>query len=199
MDLVAGAVEESGIDEDNARFRGADTFLQIDRCPALFIHDSHLDGIGRQPQNILNRAEDFVGKGNFVRAMHFWLYDIHGPCGRIPPGLQIRQCPGNRHERIHDPFWNVASIRQLDRRICHQVTDIAHKHQGAGLQMSRAAISSDIGDIIGKPAGDITPAFGKAFLERAAHQTKPVCVGTKLVLSIDSCHRILAVHDAGQR
>ena len=33
--------------------------------------------------------------------------------------------------RIHDPFGDLTAIGQKDRRVSHQVTDIAHEQQAA--------------------------------------------------------------------
>ena len=198
MNLIASAVEEPGIDEDNARFRGTNTFLQIDRCPAFLIHDSHLDGVGRQSQHLFNGAEDVTGKGHLIGPMHLRLHDIDRPGSRIAPRLQIGQRRGDGHERIHDAFGNVAAIGQPDRRVGHQMANIANQHQRPCLEVRRAAIGSAIGNIVSKLAGDAAPTLGKCFLQRAAHQAKPVGIGQKLVLGIDRCHRILAIHDAGQ-
>ena len=79
------------------------------------------------------------------------------------------------------------------------MTDVAHEHQGTGLQAGGAAVSGGVGDVVGKPAGHRAPALIESLLERAAHQAKPVGIGENLVLGIDRRHRILAVHDARQR
>ena len=43
MNLVARAIEKAGIDENHPRFGGADTFFQIHRGAAFFIHNSHFE------------------------------------------------------------------------------------------------------------------------------------------------------------
>jgi len=47
--LVAGAVEETGVDEGHARRCGGDAGAQVHAGAALLVHDAELDGVGRQP------------------------------------------------------------------------------------------------------------------------------------------------------
>ena len=54
VDLVAGAIEEAGIDEDKRDLRRADAFLEIDRGPPLLVHEADLDGVARQTQHVLH-------------------------------------------------------------------------------------------------------------------------------------------------
>jgi hypothetical protein len=48
VDLVAGAVEEAGVDEHDAVPRGGDAGGQIGAGAALFIHHAHLHGVAGQ-------------------------------------------------------------------------------------------------------------------------------------------------------
>ena len=56
-------------------------------------------------------------------------------------------------DSIHQPFRNLAAIGQTDRRIGHQMANIAHKHQAAAGQAFGCAIAVCIGLILGKLAG----------------------------------------------
>jgi hypothetical protein len=53
VDLVPGAVQESGVDEGDPRLRRTDGFGQVDRGSAFLVHDADLHGIGGQLQNLL--------------------------------------------------------------------------------------------------------------------------------------------------
>ena len=94
VDLVAGAVEEAGVDEDDAVLRGADAGLEIDGGAALLVHDAHLDGVARQAQSVLDPVEQVVGEGHFLRPVHLGLHDIDasrcGCCGVALP--RFRSC-----------------------------------------------------------------------------------------------------------
>jgi hypothetical protein len=56
VDLVAGAVEEAGVDEHNTLAGSADAFLEVDGGAALLVHDAHLDGVGRHAESCLDAA-----------------------------------------------------------------------------------------------------------------------------------------------
>ena len=60
VDLVAGAVEEAGVDEEDAVLRGADRFLQVQRRAPLLVHDAHLQREARQPERLLDAPEQLV-------------------------------------------------------------------------------------------------------------------------------------------
>ncbi|OMQ40209.1 hypothetical protein BKP54_28915 [Ensifer sp. 1H6] len=76
VDLVAGAIEETGVDEDDAFARGADALLEIDRRAALLVHDAHLHGVGGHAECRLDAREDLAGESDFFRPMHLRLDDI---------------------------------------------------------------------------------------------------------------------------
>ena len=76
VDLVAGPIEETRIDEKHPRFNGTDAFLQIDRRAPLLIHEADLDGVARQRQHVLDGGEQIVGERDFVRAVHLRLDDV---------------------------------------------------------------------------------------------------------------------------
>src|SRR5690606_41973569 len=67
MDLVARAVEEPGIDEEDAMARFVDGSLEIGRGAALLVHDADLDGVGGQPQRVFHRGEDGAGDRKSTR------------------------------------------------------------------------------------------------------------------------------------
>ena len=47
VDLVAGAVEEAGVDEHDAVARGVDAGREVGAGAALLVHDADLDGVAR--------------------------------------------------------------------------------------------------------------------------------------------------------
>ncbi len=57
MDLVAGAVEEAGVDEADALGGVLDAGLEVDRGAALLVHDADLHGVFRQSEHLLDFAE----------------------------------------------------------------------------------------------------------------------------------------------
>ncbi len=76
VDLIAGAVEETGVDEKDAVFYGANTFFQIHGGAAFFIHHTNFDRVALETKHIFDGIEQVVGKRHFFRAMHFGLDDV---------------------------------------------------------------------------------------------------------------------------
>jgi hypothetical protein len=57
VDLVAGAVEEAGVDEGDAVLRGADALLEVDAGAPLLVHDAELHRVARQAQHRSTRVK----------------------------------------------------------------------------------------------------------------------------------------------
>src|SRR3546814_15090118 len=76
MHLVAGAVEEAGVDEHHPRLGGADALLEVDGGPPLLVHDPHLEGVARDPDGVLDAGEQLVGEGDLLRSVHLRLDDV---------------------------------------------------------------------------------------------------------------------------
>ena len=85
--------------------------------------------------------------------MQFWLDDIDRAGQRIALVSKIRQGAGNGHKRIHDAFGNLFAIRHGDRRIGHEMPDIAHQHQCPSTQLFLLAIRGNIGFVTMQLAG----------------------------------------------
>ena len=93
VDLVAGAVEEAGVDEHHAILRRVDARLQVDRGAPLLVHDAHLQRVAREAQHVLDAREDRVGECHLLGAVHLRLDDIDraGPAVAQRP-LPFRSC-----------------------------------------------------------------------------------------------------------
>ncbi|MNV16865.1 hypothetical protein D3C71_1076360 [compost metagenome] len=76
MHLVAGAVQEAGVDESHAARCGGDAGLEVDGRAALFVHDAELHGAVGQAQQLLDAAEQLGRKADFGRAVHLGLDDV---------------------------------------------------------------------------------------------------------------------------
>ena len=77
--------------------------------------------------------------------------------------------------------------------------DIAHQHQRPALDRERLAVGRRVGEVVIHLAGDGLAALLEGLLEIALHQPEPVAIDERLVGGIDGSHRVLAVHDGGQR
>ena len=200
VDFVAGAVKKAGVDEADARFCGADTFLEVHRGAAFLVHDADLDGIARQAEHILHTVEGADGKANFLRSVHLGLHDINRPFDRIAAfALEVMHRDQRRDCRIHQPFEHLVSVTVKDCGVGHQVAHVAHQHERTSLERYLAPIRRGIGAIAVQPAGHGLAALFERVLKIAAHQAKPVAIGQHLVLRIDAGDGVFAIHDRGNR
>ena len=76
MNLITGAVKETGINEDHAFTGNTNAFFQVQGRAALFIHDADLERVALEPQCLFNAGEQVNRKLDFFRAMHLRLYDV---------------------------------------------------------------------------------------------------------------------------
>lgn len=132
--LVASAIEEAGVDEDDALAGRADAFLEVDRRAALLVHDAHLHGVGGHAERLFDTGENFAGEGDFLGAMHLRLDDIHGTLAGIHAATAVADIvEGNqrRHHRVHDALGHFLAVAVKDSRIRHEVADVADQHQRA--------------------------------------------------------------------
>ena len=76
MNLVAGAVEEAGIDEKHPVGRRRYAGLEIDGGAPLLVHDADLYRMPGQRQHVLDPGKKRIGERDFSRPVHFWLHDV---------------------------------------------------------------------------------------------------------------------------
>ena len=202
VDLITGAVEEASVDEDHARLRGLDAGLEVDGGAALLVHDADLEGVARQPEGVFDGGKELIGEAHLVRAVHLRLHDVDGTRARVAlaiarrgVGLEIVHGAQRRHEAVHDAFEDLVAIGVEDRRVGHQMPNIAHEEQAAAVQAQLAAVGRGVEAVLVEDAGDGLVALGHLLGQCALHQAQPVAVHLALVGGIDRRHRVLAVHD----
>ena len=105
----------------------------------------------------------------------------------------------HRGKRIHKPLTDFIALTVKNRRVGHQMPHVTDKHERAPLKHRCAPIRRAIGHVVVKLAGKSLAAFANLFLKVALHKTKPVAIGTDLVLCIHTGNRILAIHDRRKR
>ena len=76
VDLVAGAVQEAGVDEDDPVLNRVDAGRQVGRGAPLLVHHPDLDRVPGQTQQVLHRIEQAIGEARLLRPMHLGLDDI---------------------------------------------------------------------------------------------------------------------------
>ncbi len=108
----------------------------------------------------------------------------------------------NRDQRgqhtVHQTFRNLIAILIEDRIDGHQVTHVTDEHQAATFERQLTAICRGVGAIAVHLAGNLLTAFLEAFFQIALHQTQPVAIHNRFVVSINCCNRVFAIHNGGQ-
>ena len=114
--------------------------------------------------------------------------------------LQVVQGDGRGDHGVHDPFGDFTAFRApQDRRVGHQVADIAHEHQRAAVQHDVAAVRAGVDTVGVQAAGEGLAALADFFGQRAELDAEPVAVGQHLVLGVHRGDRVFQVEDGGQR
>ena len=144
VDFVAGAVQKPGVDKGHARFGRPNTFLQVARGAALFVHDPQLYGIGRQAQTASTRVKISSAKAT-----------SSGPCilgfttyTRAFDGVAAvdvaRSCMAIIVVIIASISPSPTSLpsRSSDRRVCHQSARHCGSTSARGLLASSLAIGA---------------------------------------------------------
>ena len=200
VDLVAGAVEETGIDEDHPLGSGANAFLEVDGGAALLIHDAHLDGVGLHADGFFDAVENLDGESHFLGTVHLRLDHIHRPLDRVHVAAfrtDVVERDQTGQESVHDAFGHLVAVLVGDRGIGHEVTDVPYQHQRAAFDRRRLAFRRDEFKVTLELAGEGLAALADVLGEIAPHQAEPVAVDDHLVLGVDGSDRILAIHDGG--
>ncbi len=207
--LIAGAVQEAGVDEGHAGRRGGNAGLQVHAGAALFVHDAQLDGVLRQAQQALHAGEELAGEGHFGRAVHLGLDDIDAALARVADAalalaLQIVQRDGGGDDRVQDAFRDLAPgalrVGPQHGRVGHQVAYVAQEHERAAVQAHFAAAPGRGVDAVGVQAPrDGLAALGEGFGQRALEDAQPVGVAGHLVFGIDGGDGVFQIQDGGKR
>ena len=113
VDLVAGAVEEAGVDEHDALGRRPDAGLEVDGGAPLLVHDAHLERVAGKPQHVLDAAEQLVGEGHLVRPVHLRLDDVDRAGAAVAQralALQVVHRDQRRDGGIEDALGDLPAV-----------------------------------------------------------------------------------------
>ncbi len=151
----------------------------------------------RQADEVFDATEQFIGERDFGWAVHLRLDDVHRAGARVALALLVVLGNQAGDHAVHDPFGNLVTFAVDDRRVGHQVTDVADEQQRAAVQLQAGAIGRGVFAILVETAGDALAALLQIFDQIAFHQAQPVAVDQHLVVGIDRGGGVLAVHDGG--
>ncbi len=199
VQLVAGPVQEAGVDERDPTPGGMDAGLEVGGGTSLLVHDAELDGAASQPQQVLGAGEELIGEGHLVGAVHLRFHGIHraGPrVAQLPAALQVDQAAERGHHRVEDPFRDLVARRVQHGVGGHQVPDLPDEQQRATGKDDRSA-GTFVLAVRGEPPGEGLPALDHRHAERATVEQEPVPVGRHLVGGVHGGDGVLQVHDRG--
>ena len=202
VDLVAGAVQETRIDEDDALGRLLDAGLEVHRGAALLVHDPDLQRVVRQAQELLDPAEQLDRQRHLVRAVHLRLDDVDRAGAAVLElrmALEIVNREQAGHRGIQDAFRDLLAVSVEHRIGEHVMADIAHQQEAAAVQGQPLAVGGLVDAIGMQRAGQRLAALLEIGRQRAVHQPERVAVDQDLVLGIDGCDRVLHVEDGRDR
>ena len=200
MHLVPGAIEEAGVDEDDAVAHGMDAGGEIGRGAALLVHDADLERVTRHPQHVLDAVEQAIGEGGFVGAVHLGLDDIDAARTAVAAlAGQVVQRDQAGDDAVEYAFGRLRPIGQKDGGRGHQMADIADEQQAAARQCEAVAVRRRISAVGVERAGHDRAALLERLGQVALHQAQPVGIGRHLVRRVDRRDRILQIANGGQR
>ena len=201
--LVAGAVQEAGVDEGHAGGGGGDGRLQVDGGAALLVHDAQLHGVGLQAQQLFDAAEQLVGKAHFHGAVHLGLDDVDTAGAAVADAvgtvaLQVVHGDGGGHHRVQNAFGDFLAFgAPQDGWVGHQVAHIAQEHQRAAMQRDGLAVGAGIAAVAVQTAGQRLAALFERFGQRALQNAQPVAVAQHLVFGVHGRHGVFQIQDGG--
>ncbi|MNF49209.1 hypothetical protein D3C84_304740 [compost metagenome] len=133
--------------------------------------------------------------------MHFRLDDVHRPGAAILAAVIAIEVVDRRQvgdQAVEDAFRYFVAILVQDCVDGHQVADVAHEQQRTAVQACRTTVRRRVFTVRVHGAGECAVALLDAFRQVALHQAEPVAIDHHLVIGIDSCHGVFAIHDGGQ-
>ena len=201
VDLIAGAVEEAGVDEHDALLHRPDALQEIDRGAPFFIHDADLQGMPRQSQQIFDRRKQVIRERDLLGTVQFRLDDVYRTRARIFPRA-VRADVVERDQRGHDCIdegLRDGSAVQRDRVGEHVVSDVADQHETASGQHQLRSVGCAVGAIGIQPAHHRLSGLRQLRRERPLHQSQPVAIDHHLVGWADGGDRVFAVLDGRDR
>ena len=134
VNLVAGPVQETGIDEHNPFPGSVYAGFQVQGSAPLLVHDTDLEGVAPQPYQLFYPAEQLTAERHLFRSMHFGFDDINtsGSCIPVVARQAHVECgDGGCHDSIQDTLEYLVTFCIEYRIGTHQVSHIADQHQAA--------------------------------------------------------------------
>ncbi|HEX9042796.1 MAG TPA: hypothetical protein VF838_17570 [Trebonia sp.] len=200
VDLVAGAVEEAGVDEHDpvpGRVHGGG---EVQRGAPLLVHQPDLERVRREPEQFLYPAEEGDGEGHLLRPVLLGLDDVDRPGPAVAVGRAGPEA-GQRGERgddgVQDALEDLRPVGVEDRVGGHQVADVPDEQQRPAGQGERPALRVGVGAVRLEHPGEGPAALLHRRAQLAGAEAEPVAVRGDLVRGVYRRDRVLEVDDRG--
>jgi hypothetical protein len=200
VDLIAGAVEEAGVDEHDPVPGRVHSGGEVQRGTPLLVHQADLQRVRRQSEQLLHPGEQRDGEGHFLRPVLLGLDDVDRARPAVAAGRAWAE-PGQRGERgdhgIEYALEDLVAFGIKDGVGGHQVTDVPHEQQRPAGPGERPALRVGVSAV-----GLEGPGEGPAVLlhrraQLAGVEAEPVAVRGDLVRGVYRRDRVLEVDDGG--
>ena len=201
VDLVAGAIEEAGVDEDDPLAGLVDGGRKVEGGATLLIHDPHLERVGLESERRFDPAEQFDSPGDLVGAMHLGLHDVDRAGAAVTEAAVAEQVVLARKrgdEAVQDRFEDRFAVHG-DGVGGEVMADVANEHARPALHHEFGAVRCGVDAIAVETALHGLASLLEGGDKVALHQAEPVAVHHDLVVSVDGADRILTVHDRRHR
>ncbi|OIQ72308.1 hypothetical protein GALL_460670 [mine drainage metagenome] len=198
MDLVAGTVEEAGIDEHDALEGLLDAGLEVHGGAAILVHDADLHGVFRQRQHLFDPGEQFAGKPDLVGAVHLRLDDIDragAAVAHLRVALEIVDREQAGDGGVEQAFRNFLAGSVEHRIGEHVMADIAHQQKAAAVQLEFTSVRGLVDAVGIERARQRLAALLEVGRQRAVHQPERVAIDQHLVLGVDGRDAVFHVED----
>ena len=111
--------------------------------------------------------------------------------------FQVVQGDQGGDHGVHDAFEDFRALVVEDRRVGHQVADVAHQHERPAGQGQRAAVGGRVVPVRVQAAFDGLVGLAEFGVEIAFHQPQPVAVHADLFFRVDGGDGVFAVLNGG--
>lgn len=111
---------------------------------------------------------------------------------------QVVQADQAGDHAVENAFGNLLVVLVDNRRVAHQVANVANQQQRATAQRQFTTGCGVVNAVGVEAAGDGFAAFIERFGQVAFHQAQPVAVDQHLVVSVNGGDRVFAVDDGRQ-
>ena len=130
--------------------------------------------------------------------MHLRLDDVDGPGTAVLTVESVHRDQAGE-QRVLNALGDFPAVGVDDGVVGHQMTDIADEQQTAAGQGEFRTVGGGVGTVIVEHPGEGVTALGHRLGQIAPVESEPVAVAEHLVIGVDGGHRILEVHDRGDR